>query len=190
LPAHKEGLKTRLASHEWPAYLPWVLLGMRTTPKDVSAISSAELVYGTPLVLPGEFLDAAELPAADFLEHVQPGPFAILHKHPTSCSSGEMGVHQARRDAAAANTAICRPIRGGRSRCEDLRGDRRTAAAGLRGPAQAAHRAGTGDSDAAPLPWTAAEGADSSGCRNAPHLRGSRCWRGLSVAVLHSIVIV
>jgi hypothetical protein len=24
----KEGLKTRLASHEWPAHLPWVLLGM------------------------------------------------------------------------------------------------------------------------------------------------------------------
>jgi transposase InsO family protein len=49
----KEGLKTRLASHEWPAHLPWVLLGMRTSPKDDSAISSAELVYGVPLVLPG-----------------------------------------------------------------------------------------------------------------------------------------
>jgi transposase InsO family protein len=66
----KEGLKTRLASHEWPAHLPWVLLGMRTTPKDNSAISSAELVYGAPLVLPGKFVDAAEPPAANFLEHV------------------------------------------------------------------------------------------------------------------------
>ncbi len=28
---------------------------------------SAELVYGAPLVLPGEFVDAAEPPAADFL---------------------------------------------------------------------------------------------------------------------------
>ncbi len=73
----KEGLKTRLASHEWPAHLPWVLLGMRTSPKDDSAISSAELVYGAPLVLPGEFLDAAEPPAPDFLEHVRPGPVSI-----------------------------------------------------------------------------------------------------------------
>ncbi len=73
----KEGLETRLASHEWPAHLPWVLLGMRTSPKDDSAISSAELVYGAPLVLPGEFLDAAEPPTADFLEHVQPGPVSI-----------------------------------------------------------------------------------------------------------------
>ncbi len=73
----KEGLKTRLASHEWPAHLPWVLLDMRTSPKDDSAISSAELVYGAPLVLPGEFVDAAEPPAADFLEHVWPGPVSI-----------------------------------------------------------------------------------------------------------------
>jgi transposase InsO family protein len=95
----KEGLKTRLASHEWPGHLPWVLLGMRNTPKDDSAISSAELVYGAPLVLPSEFVDAAEPPAADFLEHVRPGPvsipttppFAGLHRSPTSCSSGRNG---------------------------------------------------------------------------------------------------
>jgi hypothetical protein len=46
-------------------------------PKDDSAISSAELVYGAPLVLPGEFMDAAEPPSADFLEHVRPGPVSI-----------------------------------------------------------------------------------------------------------------
>jgi transposase InsO family protein len=63
----KEGLKESLAIHAWPSHLPWVMLGMRTTPKDDSAISSAELVYGTPLVLPTEFVDAAEPPAADFL---------------------------------------------------------------------------------------------------------------------------
>jgi hypothetical protein len=50
---------------------------MRTSSKDDSAISSAELVYSAPLVLPGEFVDAAEPPAADFLEHVRPGPDSI-----------------------------------------------------------------------------------------------------------------
>jgi hypothetical protein len=63
----KEALKSRLAGAAWPDHLPWVLLGLRAAPKDDSNISSAELVYGTPLVLPGEFLDAAEPPAADFL---------------------------------------------------------------------------------------------------------------------------
>jgi hypothetical protein len=50
---------------------------MRTTPKDDRAISSTKLVYRTPLVLPGEFVDAAEPPAADFFEHMQPGPSFI-----------------------------------------------------------------------------------------------------------------
>jgi hypothetical protein len=50
---------------------------MRTTPKDDSAISSAELVFGALLVLPGEFVNTAEPPAAEFLEHVRPGPVSI-----------------------------------------------------------------------------------------------------------------
>jgi hypothetical protein len=52
---------------------------MRTTPKDDSAGPSAELVYGTPLVLPGEFVDSAEPLATCFLEHLQPGP--IFHPY-------------------------------------------------------------------------------------------------------------
>ncbi len=43
-----------------------------------------------------------------------------------------------------------------------------------------------------PAPVTAAnpaQGADRSCCRNVSHVRGSHCWRGLSVAVLYCIVI-
>jgi hypothetical protein len=40
--------------------------------KDDINISSGELVYGTPLELPGKFVDAREPPAADFLEHIRP----------------------------------------------------------------------------------------------------------------------
>jgi hypothetical protein len=46
---------------------------MRTSPKDDSAISSAELVYGAPLVLPGELVDVAEPPATQ----VRPGLVSI-----------------------------------------------------------------------------------------------------------------
>jgi transposase InsO family protein len=54
----KEALESRLAGATWSYHLPWVLLGLRAAPKDDSNISSAELVYGVPLVLPGEFVAA------------------------------------------------------------------------------------------------------------------------------------
>jgi transposase InsO family protein len=73
----KEAMKNRLAGAAWPDHLPWVLLGLRAASKDGSNISSAELVYGAPLVLPGEFLDAAEPPAAEFLEHMRTIPTSI-----------------------------------------------------------------------------------------------------------------
>jgi hypothetical protein len=36
--------------------LPWVLLGIRTAPKEDLRTSSAELVYGAPLTVPGDFV--------------------------------------------------------------------------------------------------------------------------------------
>jgi Integrase core domain len=50
----KEALRARLAGVEWEQHLPWVLLGLRAAPKEDSALSAAELVFGTQLVLPGE----------------------------------------------------------------------------------------------------------------------------------------
>ncbi len=41
---------------EWIDHLPWVMLGIRTAPKEDMQVSSAEMVYGTPLIVPGEFL--------------------------------------------------------------------------------------------------------------------------------------
>jgi transposase InsO family protein len=55
----KEALRARLAGVEWEQHLPWVLLGLRAAPKEDSAISAAELVFGTKLVLPSELLAAA-----------------------------------------------------------------------------------------------------------------------------------
>ena len=51
----KASLCARLTGPNWTADLPWVLLGIRTAPKDYLGCSSAELVYGTPLAVPGEF---------------------------------------------------------------------------------------------------------------------------------------
>jgi len=56
----KDALRARLAGTSWPDHLPWVLLGLRAAPKEESGVSSAELLYGVPLTLPGQFLAVQE----------------------------------------------------------------------------------------------------------------------------------
>ena len=51
----KGGLKARLVGNNWVDELPIVLLGIRATLKEGLLCSSAELVYGTTLRLPGDF---------------------------------------------------------------------------------------------------------------------------------------
>jgi hypothetical protein len=50
----KEALRARNCGPDWADHLPWVLLGIRAAPKDDTGVSSAELVYGCRLALPGE----------------------------------------------------------------------------------------------------------------------------------------
>ena len=52
----KSALKARLSGPNWSDELPWVLLGIRTAPKEDLGTSSADLVYGTPLTVPGDFV--------------------------------------------------------------------------------------------------------------------------------------
>jgi len=57
----------RCTGPDWCAHLPWVLLGMRTTPKEGLGVSSAEMVFGETIAVPGEFFppsqDAADTDA-------------------------------------------------------------------------------------------------------------------------------
>ncbi|CAH8592681.1 unnamed protein product [Schistosoma guineensis] len=54
-------LKTALISHsnpnQWTEFLPLVMLGIRTSVKTDAQCSAAELVFGTTLRLPGEFIN-------------------------------------------------------------------------------------------------------------------------------------
>ena len=50
----KEALRARNCGASWAAHLPWVLMGLRAAPKEDSGISSAEMVYGQPMRLPGQ----------------------------------------------------------------------------------------------------------------------------------------
>lgn len=62
----KDSLRARCTSAAWVDELPWVLLGMRSAPREDDSLSPAEAVYGSPLVLPGQFLPVEEPPPSSF----------------------------------------------------------------------------------------------------------------------------
>ncbi len=70
----KDALRARLTGSAWPQHLPWVLLGVRAAPKEDSGLSSAELVFGAPLSLPGGLLEAGERPPEVFMEQLRAAP--------------------------------------------------------------------------------------------------------------------
>ena len=52
----KVALRSSLTDGNWVDKLPWVLLGLRCAPKEDLQSSSAELVYGQTLRVPGDFI--------------------------------------------------------------------------------------------------------------------------------------
>jgi hypothetical protein len=70
----KDALRACAAGHDWPSHLPWVLLGLRTDPKEDSNILSAELCLGAPLTLPGEFIASPEPPPQEFVDSLRAAP--------------------------------------------------------------------------------------------------------------------
>ncbi len=52
----KAVLRARLTTQNWVDELPWVMLGIRTATEEDLHCSSPELVYGTPLTVPGDFV--------------------------------------------------------------------------------------------------------------------------------------
>ncbi len=70
----KDALLARGAGPTWHSHLPWVLLGLRAAPKEDSAVSSAELVTGTPQAIPGQLLHVPDPPRVD----IAPPPTRLL----------------------------------------------------------------------------------------------------------------
>ena len=65
----KTALRARLTTNAWMDELPWVLLGLRTTPKEELGTSVADMVYGAPLMVPGAFVAPSSSPEA--AEHMR-----------------------------------------------------------------------------------------------------------------------
>jgi hypothetical protein len=67
----KDALRARAAGADWYAHVPWVLLGFRTAWREDSDFSPSEAVFGSQLVLPGQFLSAPEPPSPSFIKDFQ-----------------------------------------------------------------------------------------------------------------------
>jgi transposase InsO family protein len=61
----KDALRSRAAAADWQDH-PWVLLGIRAAVREDSEFSLAEAVYGSQLILPGQFINTAESPSPSF----------------------------------------------------------------------------------------------------------------------------
>ena len=77
----KERLCARTTSPDWMAHLPMVLLGIRTSVRPDSGHCPAELVFGTTLRLPGEFVAAPDLPSTPLTSDFVVGLRRILAEH-------------------------------------------------------------------------------------------------------------
>jgi hypothetical protein len=67
----KDALRASSAGADWFLHLPWVMLGMRTAWSEGAEFSPSENVFGSQLVLPGQFLSAPEPPLPTFLQDFQ-----------------------------------------------------------------------------------------------------------------------
>jgi hypothetical protein len=67
----KDALRARTAGADWFSHLPLVMLGIRTAWREDAEFSPAEAVFGSQLVLPGQFLNSPEPPSPSFLSDFQ-----------------------------------------------------------------------------------------------------------------------
>ena len=95
----KDSLRARLAASDWLSHLPWILLGLWSAPKEDHNVSSAELLCGVPLTLPGELLESEEPPAATFLEKLRQTSTSFLPTRPVAGPSPSADPPKALRTA-------------------------------------------------------------------------------------------
>ncbi|XP_061902030.1 uncharacterized protein LOC133649214, partial [Entelurus aequoreus] len=87
----KAALRAALVDSNWIDRLPWVMLGLRSAPKEDLAAAPAELVFGQPLRVPGEFLPEGWTPRPfPFLSRGSLAPGPIHHCFPKSFVPSEL----------------------------------------------------------------------------------------------------
>ena len=79
----KTALCARLAGSDWYLHLPLVLLGLKSFPKEDTGFSIFEAAFGSPLTVPGNFLDGGNIPPSQFLQKIERAVsrFAVPRPH-------------------------------------------------------------------------------------------------------------
>jgi hypothetical protein len=67
----KDTLRSRAITADWHDHLSWVMLGIRASFREDSEFSPAEAVFGSQLILPGQFVNTAESLSPSFLSDLQ-----------------------------------------------------------------------------------------------------------------------
>ena len=90
----KAALKSYSDSSKWTELLPLILLSIRTTVKSDTGYSPAELVYGTTLRLPGDFvsdsINRADLDPAKFVDRIR---FTMQQIKPATTRAQQIRTH-------------------------------------------------------------------------------------------------
>jgi hypothetical protein len=62
----KDALRAHCTAANWVDNLLWVLLGLRAEAMEDEGSTPSQAVFGSPLILPGQFLDSPELSSKKF----------------------------------------------------------------------------------------------------------------------------
>jgi len=106
----KDALRARLAGKSWLDHLPWVLLGLRAAPKEDSGLSSAEVLYGEPLTLPGQFVAAREPDVRELIKRLQHVPHLLTRPLPVLAAEDPPQVFQAAQMVYVRNMGTLPPL--------------------------------------------------------------------------------
>ena len=129
----KDALRAHCSGLNWADHLPWVLLGLRTAPREDTGLSPAQAVLGCNLALPADRPDAQppEWPLQEELETLRAtreaasGPRPATTPQRTSAPLKPSPMRSAPPTASwSAETATChhwRPSTTGHIRCCDAR---------------------------------------------------------------------
>nr|VZI06174.1 unnamed protein product [Spirometra erinaceieuropaei] len=117
----KSALMSQTESATWSVNLPLVLLGIRSSVKEDIQCTAAELVYGTPLRVPGEFVQPSTTntnSTSTFVQQLKQR-MAQLRPTPTRLTSKHVFVHEDLKSAPfvfvwhdAARKPLCSPYDG------------------------------------------------------------------------------
>jgi transposase InsO family protein len=66
----KDALRALAAAAIWSKELPFVLLNLHAQPREDTALSPAEAVFGTPIVLPNKFLQEDEFSVNEIVKKI------------------------------------------------------------------------------------------------------------------------